>query len=74
MKGSGRKVTATMSGALHAVRQSVLSPAAFTGSEEEEEEPEQCADTAIKPQITDENCNIKPVNMISDWTDTTYVL
>ena len=46
MKGSGRKVTATMSGALHAVRQSVLSPAAFTGSEEEEEEPEQCADTA----------------------------
>ena len=29
----------------------------------------QCVDMAggIEPLITDRNCNIKPVNMISDW-------
>jgi hypothetical protein len=34
-----------------------------------QEEPKQYADTAggIEPPITDRNCNIKPVNMISDW-------
>jgi hypothetical protein len=56
-----------MAGALHAVRQSVLSPAAFSDTEE----PEQCVDTAGS---IDQNCNIKPVNMISDWTDNTCVL